>query len=90
MWDEKRRVLFDIFNFTKWTYPTYRSNSVTHWKNLPVEQLMIQLMIMMISEENLLSKKGGRVYRDRAEGGAGGGALAPPLFCKNKNELPKK
>ena len=27
--------------------------------------------------------------RDRAEGGAGG-ALAPPLFCKNKNELNKK
>ena len=28
-------------------------------------------------------------YRDRAEGGAGG-ALAPPLFCKNKNKLNKK
>ena len=27
--------------------------------------------------------------RDRAEGGAGG-ALAPPLFCKNKNKLNKK
>ena len=26
--------------------------------------------------------------RDRAEGGAGG-ALAPPLFCKNKNKLTK-
>ena len=26
--------------------------------------------------------------RDRAEGGAGG-ALAPPLFCKNKNKLNK-
>ena len=29
------------------------------------------------------------VSRDRAEGGAGG-ALAPPLFCKNKNKLNKK
>ena len=29
------------------------------------------------------------VVRDRAEGGAGG-ALAPPLFCKNKNKLNKK
>ena len=30
-------------------------------------------------------------YRDRAEGGAGGGgALTPPLFCKNKNKLNKK
>ena len=29
------------------------------------------------------------VCRDRAEGGAGG-ALAPPLFCKNKNKLNKK
>ena len=29
------------------------------------------------------------INRDRAEGGAGG-ALAPPLFCKNKNELHKK
>ena len=27
--------------------------------------------------------------RDRAEGGAGG-ALAPPLFCKNKNKFNKK
>ena len=27
--------------------------------------------------------------RDRAEGGAGG-ALAPPLLCKNKNKLNKK
>ena len=27
--------------------------------------------------------------RDRAEGGAEG-ALAPPLFCKNKNKLNKK
>ena len=27
--------------------------------------------------------------RDRAEGGAGG-ALAPPLFCKNKNKVNKK
>ena len=27
--------------------------------------------------------------RDRAEGGAGG-ALAPPLFCKNKNKLNRK
>ena len=26
--------------------------------------------------------------RDRAEGGAGG-ALAPPLFCKNKNKFNK-
>ena len=59
MWDEKLRVLFDIFNFTKWTYPTYRSNSVTHWNNLLVEQMMIQLMIMMMSEENLSSKKVG-------------------------------
>ena len=30
-----------------------------------------------------------RKFRDRAEGGAGG-ALAPPLFCKNKNKLNKK
>ena len=29
------------------------------------------------------------VVRDRAEGGAGG-ALAPPLFCKNKSKLNKK
>ena len=40
IWDEKLRVLFDIFNITKWTYPTYRSNSVTHRKNLLVEQLI--------------------------------------------------
>ena len=31
-----------------------------------------------------------RLYiRDRAEGGAGG-ALAPPLICKNKNKFDKK
>ena len=30
-----------------------------------------------------------RICRDRAEGGAGG-ALAPPLFCKNKNKFNKK
>ena len=29
-------------------------------------------------------------YRDRAEGGAGGGAIAPYFFCKNKNKLNKK
>ena len=29
------------------------------------------------------------IHRDRAEGGAGG-ALAPPLFCKNKNKFNKK
>ena len=29
------------------------------------------------------------IYRDRAEGGARG-ALAPPLFCQNKNKLNKK
>ena len=29
------------------------------------------------------------ISRDRAEGGAGG-ALAPPLFCKNKNKFNKK
>ena len=29
------------------------------------------------------------VFRDRAEGGAGG-ALAPPLLCKKKNKLNKK
>ena len=32
---------------------------------------------------------GASVDRDRAEGGAGG-ALAPPLFYKNKNKLNKK
>ena len=31
----------------------------------------------------------GGMHRDRAEGGAGG-ALSPPLFCKNKNKLNKK
>ena len=30
-----------------------------------------------------------RLDRDRAEGGARG-ALAPPLFCKNKNKFNKK
>ena len=30
-----------------------------------------------------------KMYRDRAEGGAGG-ALAPQLLCKNKNKLNKK
>ena len=31
------------------------------------------------------------IDRDRAEGAAGGGgALEPPLFCKNKNKLNKK
>ena len=40
IWDEKLRVLFDIFNITKWTYPTYMSKSVTQWKNLPVEQFI--------------------------------------------------
>ena len=30
-----------------------------------------------------------QLRRDRAEGGAGG-ALAPPLFCKNKDKLNKK
>ena len=30
-----------------------------------------------------------RSSRDRAEGGSGG-ALAPPLICKNKNKFNKK
>ena len=34
IWDEKYRFVFYIFNITKWTYPTYKSNSVTHWKKL--------------------------------------------------------
>ena len=38
--DEKLRVLFIFSLLQNWTYPTYRSNSVTQWKNLPVEQFI--------------------------------------------------
>ena len=37
----------------------------------------------------LQTNPSGATHRDRAEGGAGG-ALAPPLFYKNKNKLNKK
>ena len=35
---------------------------------------------------NSLLSLSSQISRDRAEGGAEG-ALAPPLFCKNKNKL---
>ena len=58
-------------------------------------------MILQISQEkekldiydfpvyDCSQEQNGSPYRDRAEGGAGG-ALAPPLFCKNKNKFNKK
>ena len=40
IWDEKLLVLFIFSTLQNGAYPTYRSNSVTHWKNLPVEQFI--------------------------------------------------
>lgn len=59
IWDEKHRFVFYIFNITKWTYPTYKPNSVTHWKKLFFVWLIHKDSADDsddISEENLSSK----------------------------------
>ena len=58
-------------------------------RDTSVSLVLSSRMMKGQSVKRLENRQFSRIFRDRAEGGAGG-ALAPHLFCKNKNKLNKK